>query len=103
MAVFFDSSPEVLTPEVLARLDDEHLWQAIYHNLHPGKDTPSAWEALLGPEVVDRVRRLLAARQVDIEHELAERRGEVGEFRRQCWGAGPAGRQAWVDREAAHN
>ena len=39
MAVFFDSSPDVLTPEVLAGLDDDQLWQVIYDNLHPGKDT----------------------------------------------------------------
>ncbi len=103
MAVFFDSSPEILTPEVLARRDDEQLWQAIYDNLHPGKDIPGAWEALLAPEVVDRVRRLLTARQVDIEHQLAERSAELGEFRHQCWEAGPAGRQAWFDREAEHN
>jgi hypothetical protein len=103
MAVFFDSSPDVLTPEVLAGLDDDQLWQVIYDNLHPGKDTPGAWEALLAPEVVDRVRRLLTARHVDIEHQLAERGAELEEFRHQCWEAGPAGRQAWFDREAEHN
>ena len=93
MAVFFDSSPDVLTPEVLAGLDDDQLWQVIYDNLHPGKDTPGAWEALLAPEVVDRVRRLLTAQHVDIEHQLAERSAELEEFRHQCWEAGPAGRQ----------
>ena len=103
MAVFFDYSPEVLTPEVLAGLDDDQLWQVIYDNLHPGKDAPGAWEALLAPEVVDRVRRLLTARHVDIEHQLAERGAELEEFRHQCWEAGPAGRQAWFDREAEHN
>jgi len=103
MAVFFDSSPDVLTPEVLAGLDDDQLWQVIYDNLHPGKDTPGAWEALLAPEVVDRVRRLLTARHVDIEHQLAERGAELEEFRHQCWEAGPAGRQPWFDREAEHN
>jgi len=103
MAVFFDSSPDVLTPQVLAGLDDDQLWQVIYDNLHPGKDTPGAWEALLAPEVVDRVRRLLTARHVDIEHQLAERGAELEEFRHQCWEAGPAGRQPWFDREAEHN
>jgi hypothetical protein len=97
------SSPDVLTPEVLAGLDDDQLWQVIYDNLHPGKDTPGAWEALLAPEVVDRVRRLLTARHVDIEHQLAERGAELEEFRHQCWEAGPAGRQPWFDREAEHN
>ena len=103
MAVFFDASPDVLTPEVLAGLGDDQLWQVIYDNLHPGKDTPGAWEALVAPEVVDRVRRLLTARHVDIEHQLAERGAELAEFRHQCWEAGPAGRQAWFDREAEHN
>jgi hypothetical protein len=99
MAVFFDSPPDLLTTEVVAGLDDEQLWQVIYDNLHPGKDTPGAWEALLAPEVVDRVRRLLTARQVDIEHQLAERGAELEDFRHQCWEAGPAGRQPWFDRE----
>ena len=99
MAVFFDASPDVLTPEVLAGLGDDQLWQVIYDNLHPGKDTPGAWEALVAPEVVDRVRRLLTARHVDIEHQLAERGAELAEFRHQCWEAGPAGRQPWFDRE----
>jgi hypothetical protein len=79
------------------------LWQAIYDNLHPGKDPPGAWEALLAPEVVDRVRRLLTARHVDIEHQLAERSAEAEELRHQCWEAGPAGRQAWFDQEAEDN
>jgi hypothetical protein len=103
MAAFFDYSPEVLTPEVLASVDDEQLWQAIYDNLHPGKDAPGAWEALLAPEVVERVRRLLTAHHIDIEHQLAGRGAELEEFRHQCWEAGPAGRQAWFDRQAEHN
>ena len=102
MAIF-DYSPEILTPKVLAGLHDEELWQVIYDNLHPGKDTPGAWQSLLAPEVVDRVRRLLTAHHVDIEHQLAERGAELQEFRHQCWEAGPAGRQAWFDREAEHN
>ena len=53
--------------------------------------------------MVDRVRCLLTARQVDIEHQLAERGAELEEFRHQCWEAGPAGRPAWFDREADHN
>ena len=40
MAVFFDASPDVVTPEVLAGLGDDQLWQVIYDNLHPGKDPP---------------------------------------------------------------
>jgi hypothetical protein len=75
-----------------------HLRQPPSRQGHPG-----AWEALLAPEVVDRVRRLLTARHVDIEHQLAERGAELEEFRHQCWEAGPAGRQAWFDREAEHN
>jgi hypothetical protein len=102
MAIF-DYSPEVLTPEVLDGLDDEQLWQVIYDNLHPGKDAPGAWQALLAPEAIDRVRRLLTAHQVDIEHQLAERGAELEEFRHQCWEAGPAGRRAWFDRQAEHN
>jgi hypothetical protein len=102
MAVF-DHSPEVLTPEVITSLRDEDLWQVIYANLHPGKDAPGAWQSLLAPEVVDRVRRLLTAHHVDIEHQLAERGAELEEFRHLCWEAGPAGRQAWFDRQAEHN
>ncbi len=101
MAIF-DCSPEALTPKVLAGLDDEQLWQVIYANVHPGKDAPGAWQALLAPEIVDRVRRLLTAHQVDIEHQLAERGAELAEFRHHCWEAGAAGRQAWFDREAEH-
>jgi hypothetical protein len=103
MAAFFDYSPQVLTPEVIAGLDDEQLWQVIYDNLHPGKDAPGAWEALLAPGAVDRVRRLLTAHQVDIEHQLAARSASLEEFRHQCWEAGPAGRQAWFERQAEHN
>jgi hypothetical protein len=103
MAAFFDYSPEVLTPDVIAGLDDDQLWQVIYDNLHPGKDAPGAWEALLAPEVVDRVRRLLTAHQVDIEHQLAARAARLEEFRHQCWEAGPSGRQAWFERQAEHN
>ena len=49
MAVFFDSSPDVLTPEVLAGLDDDQLWQVTYDNLHPGKDTPGPGRRCLLP------------------------------------------------------
>jgi hypothetical protein len=101
MAVLFDSSPGVLTPRsspVTATSCAGHLRQPPPRQGHPG-----AWEALLAPEVVDRVRRLLTARQVDIEHQLAERGAAPEEFRHQCWEAGPAGRQTWFDREAEHH
>ena len=102
MAIF-DYPPEVLSPHVLASFDDEALWQVIYGNLHPGKDAPGAWAALLAAKVAHRVRRLLTAHQVDIEHQLAGRGAELEEFRHQWWEAGPAGRQAWFDRQAEHN
>ena len=35
------ASPGIVTPEVLAGLGDDQLWQVIYDNLHPGKDPPS--------------------------------------------------------------
>lgn len=98
MAVF-DYPPEVLSPQVLASFDDEALWQVIYGNLHPGKDAPGAWAALLAAKVADRVRRPLTAHQVDIEHQLA---GRVPSSRSSATSAGrqarPEGRRGSTGR-----
>jgi hypothetical protein len=91
----------VTDPAQLARLDDGELWELMRHDLHGAQ--AELWQALTTPEMVGRVRAILAGRDTDLQAQLIQRQAALEAFREECYQRGPDGKADWFAAKADYN